>query len=544
MKQHSTICIMMLLLLFTGVTIAQDATRYLDPITDEVKITRDERYGVNATILFLSVLGEAVPVELFMDVYEPADDSIKQRPLVLIFATGNFLPQNLNGNVYGTKSDSSSVETAMRLAKLGYVAACVDYRTGWNPLAPTQPERAFGLIQAAYRGVQDARTAVRYFKKTVAEEENKFGVDTTKITYFGYGTGGYVSLNAAYLSEYSEIINSANPAGKFLLPDPTTGIPTTPMIIEAINGDVEGKKVGIAPPGLDPIPAGDTLNYPNHVAYSSDVQFCVNAGGALGDITWLDQGEVPYTGFQNPEDAAAPYDSKIVIVPTTGDGIVEAQGSKLVAEQSNVLGNQQILLDQNFDDPYTQAAKAASEKAGHPYFEGLYPFNIELDALGNENGDPWQWWDTEFWSTVVADTASGATWDQVARSQDAFASADYARAYIDTIFGYFLPRAYAVLSLDDPANNILTSTQDILSTQEVGLMTSPNPAHDLVNFQTADKYPIQSIEIMDLNGRLLKNQYHLNHTFYQMSRDGLASGLYLARLKFKEGIVVQKIMFD
>ena len=53
---------------------------------------------------------------------------------------------------------------------MGYVVASIDYRLGWNPLAATQSERTNQLINAAYRGVQDARTAVRYFRMNAAEQ--------------------------------------------------------------------------------------------------------------------------------------------------------------------------------------------------------------------------------------------------------------------------------------------------------------------------------------------------------------------------------------
>ena len=542
MKRMSTLITCCLMAFAITTLSAQEPVRYLDPIFDEVKITDSVQYGINASILTLSLFQEAIPVPLELDIYEPVGDDVRFRPLVLIFSTGNFLPQTLNGNVFGTRTDSSSVETATRLAKMGYVAACVSYRTGWNPLLPTQPERAFQLIQAAYRGVQDARTAVRFFKDDVSKT-NQYGVDTTKITVWGYGTGGYVSVNTAYLNEYNEIITTTNPAGKFLLPN-ADGVPTTPMIIEAINGDLEGKTVGVAPPGIEPIPAGDTLNYPNHVEHSSDIQLCVNAAGALGDISWLDQGEIPLIAFQNPKDANAPYDSRVLIVPTTGDGIVEAQGCLATTRKAVELGNQQALIDEAYDDEWTQAAKAASEKAGHEYVEGLYPFNLPPDVLGNENGDPWQWWDSTFWSQVPVPDMPDLNWHQVARSQNAYSEANLAKTYIDTIFGYFLPRAYTVLSLGEEINNNPTSTKDLLSKSQVGLITSPIPAQDVVNFQTAVEYPIQGIEVMDLNGRLVKNHYHMNEITYQLSRDGLPSGIYLARLRFKEGVVVQKIMFD
>jgi carboxylesterase type B len=101
---------------------------------------------------------------LLMDVYQPAGDSEADRPVILYFHTGNFLPQYVNGSAVGTRTDSSAVEICSRFARMGYVVASVDYRLGWNPLAGTQTERTTQLIQAAYRGVQDSRTAVRYFR--------------------------------------------------------------------------------------------------------------------------------------------------------------------------------------------------------------------------------------------------------------------------------------------------------------------------------------------------------------------------------------------
>lgn len=118
----------------------------------------------------------------------------------------------MNQTTSGTRGDSINVEIATRLAKLGYAVAICSYRLGWNPTAPTQPERALGLIQAAYRGVQDARTAVRYFKRSVAEQGNPFSVDTSRIVLWGEGTGGYVTLATATLDNFNEIITTTNPA--------------------------------------------------------------------------------------------------------------------------------------------------------------------------------------------------------------------------------------------------------------------------------------------------------------------------------------------
>ena len=245
--------------------------RYLDEVFDNVTVTSDVTYGVNATVLFLPSVGEAVPIPLTMDIYEPEGDTEAARPLMLVFHTGNFLPNVTNGQISGTKTDSSAVEICTQLAKRGYVAASVTYRTGWNPLADNQPTRALGLIQAAYRGIQDGRTAIRFFRADAANDNN-YRIDTDRIAVWGNGTGGYLTLGLATLDSYDEIVNTTNGPAKFILDTDGDGIPETPMVVEAFHGDIEGKALTVVPFDGFGLTAGDTTNYPNHVEYSSDIK--------------------------------------------------------------------------------------------------------------------------------------------------------------------------------------------------------------------------------------------------------------------------------
>lgn len=48
---------------------------------------------------------------------------------------------------------------------MGYVVASVDYRLGWDPVNTSKDIRVFSLINAAYRGVQDASTCIRFSKR-------------------------------------------------------------------------------------------------------------------------------------------------------------------------------------------------------------------------------------------------------------------------------------------------------------------------------------------------------------------------------------------
>ena len=79
----------LLLLFFSGVSFLQaQNTRYVDPIFSEVDKVSDVVYGTNISVL----TGMPAPLDLKMDVYSPADDDATDRPVVLYFHTGSFLP--------------------------------------------------------------------------------------------------------------------------------------------------------------------------------------------------------------------------------------------------------------------------------------------------------------------------------------------------------------------------------------------------------------------------------------------------------------------
>ena len=187
---------MLMLLVVSGV----EAQRYLKPTFAKVNV-QAAAYGKNYTVIFVPQTGKMFGQPLGMDVYTPAGDTETKRPLVIYLHTGNFLPTPQNGSPSGSFRDSTAVEICTRYAKMGYVVASADYRTGWNPVDTSQQRRISGLINAAYRGVQDARTCVRFFK----EKATTFGVDTTKIMMIGQGTGGYITLACASLDKFSEI---------------------------------------------------------------------------------------------------------------------------------------------------------------------------------------------------------------------------------------------------------------------------------------------------------------------------------------------------
>ena len=349
------------------------AQRYTTEIFPSASVTSNVVYGNNITVIGALAGGGPAPQDLLMDVYTPAGapDPLTQRPLVIVLHTGSFLPIIINGSPTGTKTDSTIVALCTKFAKRGYVAAAMTYRLGWNPAAtgPTgQDIRTGTLLQAVYRGLQDAKACVRYFKANADTGGNDFGIDPNNIILGGVGSGGYIALAYGTVDKTSEIN-----LPKFLANtnDATYGfVAGQSYVNQQLIGDFEG---------YGGIPQ---LNNPNNSpGYNSDVQFIFNMGGAIGDTSWMEAGDPPTVAFHVVSDPFAPYDIGDVIVPTTGDFVVEVGGSRQAIGRADSLGNNACFANAGFNDAYTTYANTINEG-----FDGLYPFLLPGPQAGH-----WEW---------------------------------------------------------------------------------------------------------------------------------------------------------
>lgn len=513
MKKIFTISMLLVAMLVAFSTEAQNK-RYFDEIFDKVSVST-HTYGVNATILYVQIFGEAVPAPLAMDVYTPDGDTETNRPLVLYFHTGDFLPFPQNGSPSGTRSDSTAVDICTKLAKRGYVVASVDYRLGWAPTSTDKTTRIFTLINAAYRGVQDARTCIRYFKKDVNENGNSFGIDPNKIVIWGQGTGGYIALNTGCLDNYLKIPTASN--GKFVT---VIGGNTVPMVIPSVNGDIYGTSVGVVPAGYPGFPEGDTLCYPNHVGYDSDFALSVNMGGAVADTAWIDPGQPPLISFHTPYDPFAPYKEGIVKVPVNPPlDVVEVQGSYLAMKLANQYGNNDAFTNIIFNDPVSQVANTRNDG-----IEGLFPV---IGDAGPFDSSPW-----DFWAPTNTNNANGLMTNSTM-------SPEKGRSYIDSLITYYSYRACYALDLECKG----VGTKEQLTENQVGLKFGPSPAENQVTFSTASDYVINDVYVYDVQGRLVKAKTHVDSNNYNLERFNLPSGNYMVNLIFKQGMITKQITF-
>lgn len=519
-----------LLLLFISLALVTGLSaqeRYLDEVFTNVQVTADVVYGSNVTVINPDAIG---PENLVMDIYEPVGDDVTNRPLVIFLHTGNFLPAIINGQITGGNRDSSVVEMCTRLAKQGYVVASATYRKGWNPLA-TGPSgqniRTGTLLNAAYRGIQDARTCIRFFRKSVAENDNPYGVDPEKIVLWGQGTGGYISLGSAFLDSFDEV----------LLPKFIDTELAQPYVDTTLVGNIFGTSQA-------------AINIPNHVGYSSDFALAVNLGGAVGDSSWINgtAEEPPVISFHSFTDPFAPYLFGPVIVPTTGDFVVNVSGSRGVQDRLSRLGSNGVFQAANDDltDPINARNKALAQVQAQTILG--QPTTLSTDNMYTFVSDtlssiPYDWWSTaqltgtvQFLNTALGTDYSVETLEATARLLNPDASKEKALPYIDTIMAYFNPRAYLAL-------NLATSTKEVLKAETVEMTVGPNPSLDVVFVRSAPDKPMKNVALYHMNGKMLRGIMNVNSSTFELHRNGLPPGIYLLQAEFEEGIVTKKIVF-
>ena len=483
----------LLFLCFFLTTISFSQTRYLDEVFCDLEMETDIVYGNNVSVLPLLQGGAPGAEDLEMDVYMPAGDTATDRPVVIILHTGSFLPAVANGQATGDKTDNATIAQCEAFAKKGYVAIAMNYRLGWNPISENEDVRRSTLIQAAYRGLQDVRTCVRYLRKSIAEDGNPYGI-TDKFAVGGLGTGGYLSLCAASLWDYEE---------ELLLPkflDTSQDIDgdgvndAVPYIIPEFFGNLEGTDTGILP-GLDADGDGVfditdiPMSLPNHPGYSSEIDMAFNIGGAIPDSSWVDQGEVPLASMQCWNEVFAPYGVGNIMVPTTGAIVVEGMGSLVVQQMATEFGNNDVFADLSLelnDSWYGNGnGNDNAATAGHDPLPGLFPIvtpepSSDMTPCGpyEIQGSPWDWWDNELYG-AIADAYQGTapgTMGCLALLDSPDMSEEKGMAYADLIQQFMAPRVFAALELEEETVNTLfteaTTNQDVNQYVAMGVTLS------------------------------------------------------------------------
>lgn len=233
-----------------------------------------------------AINSEGINVDLLMDIYLPDGDNRTQRPVLVLAHGGSFIS--------GSKTaDNSIVELCGRFAKLGYVTVSMNYRLE-NPLTIfLSPNIELTFVEAVYRAVQDQKAAVRFLRRSVAEQGNPYGIDPDRVVVGGNSAGAILSLHNAYLDKVSEVPTGVSPS----------------------LGDLEGTS--------------------GNPGYPSGVQAVINICGALADSSWLESGDQPFVSLHGDQDGTVPHNTAIA---NPGIPVMEVDGSLTLHQRAQNIG--------------------------------------------------------------------------------------------------------------------------------------------------------------------------------------------------------------
>jgi len=515
----------LLVLFFTSTQVY--GQRFVTEVFTSTSVTQNVLYGWNISVIKTDddTAGHTIPIpgaivyndSLRADIYEPVGDTMAARPTVIMLHTGSFIPIFYNGQTTGQRIDSTIVEMCKQFARRGYTAIAIDYRKGWNPTAlgaPGQEIRTGSLLQAAGRGIQDAKAAVRYFRNSALNSGNPYHIDESKIILGGSGTGGYIALGYATIDSYAEIsipkftaINN-NLAYGFMA--------DSSYFAQSLWGDFNGY-------GGQPF-----FNNSNNTPGIPDgVSFVFNMGGAMGDSSWQDPGDIPVVCFHPSLDPFAPFGIGNVIVPVTGDFVIEAFGSQFVVHQADSMGNNYRFQHNTWTDPYTTRANLINNGD-----DGLFPFELRASSLPpflNQAG-PWEWWDSStvyFVCMNVLGFTQGRTDSLLANSW--VTNNDMSRAkgiaYIDTIMGYLNPRINAAVI------NVVGVPE--IQRENNYVLVYPNPARDNIHiYLKKSAATIEKVTVMDISGRTVYEREGIKDREYVIPRSKFTPGMYFVKVQY------------
>lgn len=208
--------------------IASHAWSQSSPYCIQGKFSNVEYYSGNAIIANSNITyGAGLNASgnldsLKLDLFYPNQllDPLVKRPLVV------FIP----GNNFETANASDWALQALSMAKKGYVAASVNYRSGWNTGSGNCDGNITQWHFAAYRAWQDVHAAVRF----LVHHATQFGIDTQYIFLAGKDVGAITALHVAYGNQQFAQQMHPGVAGDLGKIDSATNALTDPFSIKGI----------------------------------------------------------------------------------------------------------------------------------------------------------------------------------------------------------------------------------------------------------------------------------------------------------------------
>lgn len=192
MRRATTILIALLLLAVAGCEWrgiepgGPAPLRYRDQIAPSFTKVSDVTYG-------RATKQDGTTIDLKLDVYRAAGDTIFRRPAIVWVHGGSFRS--------GSKASPEIVAQAAWFAQRGYVSLAIDYRL--SPTGCTQVNLA--CITSITQAKEDAQAAVRFARA----KASTYGIDVNRVAIAGTSAGAITALNVGFGPD--QVGTSGNP---------------------------------------------------------------------------------------------------------------------------------------------------------------------------------------------------------------------------------------------------------------------------------------------------------------------------------------------
>lgn len=252
--------------------------RFINKIFTQTKSTKNIAYSTARN-------SSGFMQKIMMDVYEPKNDTVSLRPLVIFEHGGAYWT--------GTKDYQSQIAMGEEFAKRGYVVSSATYRLEGSFASLLFQEL---MLKAVARGVQDTKELVRYFYNSARDSANPFRIDTTKIFLCGASAGSFNVMHAVYLDS----LDNLNPQWRIWLDQ-----------------------------------VGGVFGHYDFINFGTDILGVVNINGALGDKSYLDNQHINFLSVHNIHDPEIPFNrGKPYSIPT----LMDVDGSNILHKRADSLG--------------------------------------------------------------------------------------------------------------------------------------------------------------------------------------------------------------
>lgn len=476
--------------------------RYTNTLFPSSTITQNVIYGTAPTVDGFGTVESSTTLQnLVMDVYKPSGDTFTNRPVIIFAHPGGFFS--------GSKNVDDMMAFCDYFAKKGYVTATIDYRLGFNVTSNI----AMHSTRAVYRGLQDGRTAIRYFRANAAS----YGIDPNKVYFVGSSAGAFIALHSIYLDQISEK-------------------PTETGVVQYTN---------ITPPFSHTAPDLGGLDIGANLTYNGKPDAVISLWGGIQSTNLItSNNNTPVFLVHGEADTTVPFNTGS---PFGYSSLPTTDGSNPIKTKLNNL---------NFTNNETYFVAGV----GHEFY------GVSNGTWSNGTGGNSYWpivldkstsflWkqhkptanyssNTNGLTVNFTDTSTGATawfWDFGDGTTSTLQSPTHTYAsignYTVTLYVENLNKSW-----DELNRSITLNTMSLVDNSATFFQLFPNPTNNNVTISLPNLVEKVNYQIIDFSGKIVKENSVQNCKQFTIEISDFANGLYFIKLNSNESNAITKII--